>query len=149
MAGDQNFVGIVCCASGLKISPQKSTFHFNGIQGDTLEMFRTMFSFNFEDLSVGFRYLGYHLKYEKSLFEDWRWLLIKFEKRIKQWCNRWLTLGGRYTLAKSVLETQSVYWMALAAVPVSVLSKIANLFFIFFGREVERHRESISVAGRR
>jgi hypothetical protein len=120
-----------CCASGLKISPQKSTFHFNGIQEDSLELFRRLFSFNFEDLSVGFCYLGYHLKFEKSSFEDWRWILIKFEKRINQWCNRWLTLGGQYILAKSVLETQSVYWMALAAVPVSVLSKIRKLIFDF------------------
>jgi hypothetical protein len=122
---------LFCCASGLKVSPQKSTFHFSGIHGESLEQFRTLFSYNFVELSVGFCYLGYYLKAEKTTFEDWRWLIIKFEHRIKQWCNRWLTLGGRYTLAKSVLETQSVYWMALAVVPVSVLSKIRKLIFDF------------------
>ena len=94
-----------CDVLGLKIIPQKSTFHFNGIQEDSLELFRSCFSFNFEDLSMGFRYLGYHLKYEKSSFEDWRQILIKFENKINQWCNRWLALSGRYILAKSVLET--------------------------------------------
>jgi hypothetical protein len=94
---------------GLKVSPQKSTLHFSGIHGEPLEQFRTMFSYNFEELSMGFCYLGYYLKYGKSNFEVWRWLIIKFEEKIKQWCNRWLTLGGCDTLAKSVLETQSVY----------------------------------------
>jgi hypothetical protein len=42
-----------------------------------------------------------------------------------------LTLGGRYTLAKVVLETQSDYWMALAVVPVYVLSRTHNLIFDF------------------
>ena len=74
---------------------------------------------------------GYYLKAKKTTFEDWRWLIIKFEHRIKHWCNRWLTLGGLCTLAKTVLETQSVYWMALAAVPVSVLYKICKLIFYF------------------
>ena len=58
-------------------------------------------------------------------------MLIKFEKRINQRCNRWLTLGGRYILVKSVLETQSIYWMALVAVPVPVLTKIRKLMFDF------------------
>ena len=126
----KSFLDLFYCVSGLKVSPQKLTFHFSGIHGEPLEKFRTMFSYNFE-LSVGFHYLGYYLKAEKSTFEDWIWLIIKFEKGIKLWCNRWLTLGGRYTLAKSVLETQSVYCMALAVVPVYVLSKVCKLIFDF------------------
>jgi len=55
---------------------------------------------------------------------DWRWLLIKIEKRIDLWCNRWLSLGDCYTLIKYVLEGQLVYWMAFVAIPVSMLEKI-------------------------
>ena len=82
-------------------------------------------------MSVGFRYLGYFLKAEKSTFEDWRWLIVKFEKRINQWCNRWLTIGGRLILTKYVHQTQSVYWMALPAVPAYVLLRIHMLIFDF------------------
>jgi hypothetical protein len=53
------------------------------------------------ELSEGFRYLGYFIKVEKTSFEDWRWLIIKFENMIKHWCNRWLSLRGRCTLAKA------------------------------------------------
>jgi hypothetical protein len=36
-----------CCASGLKISPHKSTFPFSRIHGVFLEQFKTLFSNNF------------------------------------------------------------------------------------------------------
>jgi hypothetical protein len=63
--------------------------------------------------------------------EDWSWLLAKVEKRIGHWCNRWLSLGGRYILLKSVLESQPVYWMSLAAIPNSVLNKLRKVMFNF------------------
>jgi hypothetical protein len=75
--------------------------------------------------------LGYFLKADRTFFEDWRWLLIKFESRIKHWCSHWLTLGGRCILVKVVLETQSFFWMALVVVPIAVLTKIRKLIFDF------------------
>jgi hypothetical protein len=120
-----------CSASGLKVNLNKYTFHHVGLQGEYLARFKDIFPYNFMELSGGFRYLGYFIKAEKNSFEDWRWLIIKFEKRIKHWCNCWLTLGGRCTLAKVVLKTQSVFWMALTAVPISVLTKIRKLIFDF------------------
>jgi len=47
------------------------------------------------------------------------------------WCNRWLSLGGQYNLVKSILKGQPVYWMALAAIPASILQKIRKLIFSF------------------
>jgi hypothetical protein len=57
---------------------------------------------NFIPLSEGFKYLGYLLKADSLKPSDWNWLIAKVEKRIGHWCNRWLTLGGRYTLLKGV-----------------------------------------------
>jgi hypothetical protein len=122
---------IFCSASGMKVNLTKSTFHYFGIQGEILEKFKEAFPYNFVDLSEGFRYLRYFLKAEKYKVEEWRWLIAKFEKRIGHWCNRWLSLGGRFILIKAVLESQPVYWMALAAIPVSVLNKIRQLIFNF------------------
>jgi hypothetical protein len=97
----------------------------------------------------GFRYLGYFLKEEKLKFEDWRWLLSKIENKIGHWCNRWLSLGGRFILIKSVLESQSVYWMALAAVPNSVLNKIHQMIFDFLwsGRWCDTTLPSLQLGG--
>jgi hypothetical protein len=113
------------------VNMTKSTFHYLGLQGEDLEIFKVAFPYNFVELSEGFRYLGYFLKTGNYKVEDWRWLIAKFEKRIGHWCNRWLSLGGRFVLIKVVLESQPVYWMALAAIPVSVLNKIRQIIFTF------------------
>jgi hypothetical protein len=55
-----------CCASGLKVNLNKSTFHHAGIQGEDLARFKDIFSYNFMELSGGFRYLGYFIKAEKT-----------------------------------------------------------------------------------
>jgi hypothetical protein len=82
----------------------------------------------------GFKYLGYFLKTGPHRANDWSWLLKKMEKKIDNWCYRWLSLGGRYTLLKVVLESQPVYWMSLAYVPRSVLNSIRKLMFNFLWR---------------
>jgi hypothetical protein len=77
--------------------------------------------------------LGYYLKPDRYKVEDWRWLIEKFELRINHWCNRMLSLGGRYVLVKAVLESLHVYWLALAHIPLSVLKKFDSWFFPFCG----------------
>jgi hypothetical protein len=81
-------------ATGLQVNDGKSTLHHLGVEEDLLTSLKTLFNYNFIDLSSGFKYLGYFIKVWRSSFEEWRWLIIKYEKRIKHWCNRWLTLGG-------------------------------------------------------
>jgi hypothetical protein len=46
------------------------------------------------------------------------------EKKIGLWCNKWLSLGGRFVLVKVVLESQPVYWMSLEIISHSILNKI-------------------------
>jgi hypothetical protein len=83
--------------------------------GETLENLNVLFPHNFEELAKGFRYLGYFLKADAYKTVDWRWLLTKIEERIGLWCNRWLSIGGQYTLVKSVLEGQPgwLWWLYL------------------------------------
>jgi hypothetical protein len=40
-------------------------------------------------------------------------MIDKIESRTKQWCNKWITLGGRLTLVKFVLEAIHVYWKSI------------------------------------
>jgi len=67
-----------CSASRLKVNHKKSTFHHAGLQGEDLARFKDIFPSNFMELVGGFRYLGYFIKDEKTSFEDWRWIIIKF-----------------------------------------------------------------------
>jgi hypothetical protein len=87
--------------------------------------------YNFHALSEGFKYLGFFLKIDRYRSADWTWLLEKYERRINHWCSRWLSLGGRLVLTKAVLESQPVYWLALANLPTSIFKQIRQLIYSF------------------
>jgi hypothetical protein len=94
---------------GLSISDRKYAIYFYGFNDEELSPFKNLFQYQFGDLKNGFKYLGCFMKPDNYRVEDWRWLVRKFEKRINHWCFRWLTLGGRFILIKSVLENLPVY----------------------------------------
>ena len=75
--------------------------------------------------------MGFFIKANRYSKFDWLWLLDKFESRIHHWCNKHLSLGGRYVLIKVVLESLPVYWMALTKFPATILSSIRKLIFSF------------------
>lgn len=93
----------------MAISENKSSFLEYGLDDGTLVQLKSLFPFEVKSLDVGFKYLGIFLKPNSYLKEDWFWLDKNVEKRIGHWCNRWLTLGGRYILVKSILENIPVY----------------------------------------
>jgi hypothetical protein len=67
-------------------------------------------------------------------------MLQKFEKTIGNWSYRWLTVGGRHVLVKSVLEILPVYWLAIKNVPSTILNRIREMMYIFLwsrGKETE------------
>jgi hypothetical protein len=115
----------------LMINDQKTSFLQYGVRQQDLDILKATFLYNFLDLSVGFRYLGYFLKIDRYKKEDWQWLIAKYEKQISHWCNRWLSIGGRLVLIKVILESHPVYWLALANLPSMILQRIRQLVFSF------------------
>jgi hypothetical protein len=73
------------------------------------------------------RYLGFQLKIGASSPEDWQWLIKLFERKIGGWCFKWLSLGGRLILVKSVLEGLAVYWMSLERIPSKIINTLRRL----------------------
>ena len=61
----------------------------------------------------GTKYLGFFLKPNGYISCDWRWLLQRFERRIKSWGWWWLSIGGRLMLAQIVLSNMVVFWFSL------------------------------------
>ena len=59
------------------------------------------------------------------------WLVNKIEKNIGLWCYKWLSLGGRLILLKTILEIQSIYWMVVELVPKFIISQIRKICFNF------------------
>jgi hypothetical protein len=102
-----------CNASGLTVNPLKSTVHHEGISETELSSYKRFLPYTFNDLSSGLQYLGYFLKIGTQCVLDWNWLVVRMEKHINHWTNRWMSLGGCFILLKSVLEGQNVYWMSL------------------------------------
>jgi hypothetical protein len=103
--------------------------------------FKDSIPFTFIDLSEGFRYLGFQLKLGASSPGDWRWLVAIFERRIGFWCNKWLSLGGRFTLVKSVLESLAVFWMTLERIPNKIIIILRRLSFNFlWNGQAGKHR---------
>jgi hypothetical protein len=102
-------IQLFCSASGLKVNLDKSTVHFSGLEEADLIPFKQLLPYKFTALDKGFKYLGYFLKAGHQKIEDWKWLITKVEKRISHWSFRWLSLGGRFTLCKAVLESQPMY----------------------------------------
>jgi hypothetical protein len=142
-------LNIFCSASGLQINWIKSTFHYANITSQNLDLLKTIFPHSFVHLSTGFKYLRYYNKAEQYKASDWDWLIKKVEKRVSHWCNRWLTIGGRFTLIKYVLEDQPIYRMALAAIPISVLDKLRALTYSSSGQAVRRNIKFTSATGNR
>jgi hypothetical protein len=127
----QNILATFCSGTGLLINAQKTSFYQFGMQQQVLDSLKEIFLYSINNLTLGFKYLGYILKDDRFKEEDWNWILSKYENRISHWCNRWLTLGGRLVLVKVVLEIQSVYWLALTNIPSLVLHRIHQVVFNF------------------
>jgi hypothetical protein len=87
--------------------------------------------FETKPVDSGFKYLGCFLKPNCYTKSDWRWLEKKFDARISNWSHRWLSLGGRVILVKSVLESIPVYWLSLANIPKCTLNNIRRRMFNF------------------
>ena len=58
-------------------------------------------------------------------------MVWELERRINQWCNRWLTLGGRLILVKFVLGNNLVYWLSLGKILSYILDLIRRNNFNF------------------
>jgi hypothetical protein len=122
---------LFCKSSGLRINPHKTTFLHHGVTPTVLDSLKSFFPYNHRDISEGFRYLGFFLKFDRLKAADWLWLVEKYEKRITPWSSRWLSLGGRMVLIKVVIESQPVYWLTLTSLPSSIQTKLCQITYNF------------------
>jgi hypothetical protein len=131
---------LFCTVTGLSINPLKSSIHYWGLTEAELVLFKNSIPFSFSDLKDGFSYLGYRLKPGVASSADWCWLVALFERKIGLWCNKWLSLGGRYVLVKSVLEGLAVYWMTLERIPNNILVLLRRLSYNFLWNDLAGKR---------
>eukprot|EP00253_Pinus_taeda_P029586 PITA_29586 len=95
--------------------------------------------FEIKSLQESFKYLGFLLKPDTYRVQDWKWLLIKIEKKLNFWSHKWLSQAGRLVLIKTVLIAIPVYWASLMWVTKGILASIDKLCsrFLWAGSKVE------------
>lgn len=118
-------------AAGMQISFPKSCLFAINLQDAFKQSVITIFPLELRDLCQGLTYLGYLLRPNAYLVNDWPWIVRKVESRILCWQNQKLSLGGRLVLLNSVLENLPIYWFSLAHFPMSILQLIQKLMFNF------------------
>jgi hypothetical protein len=94
-----------CSTSGMIVNCHKSCFLVQNIDQNLKHSLNTAFNIQIESLDQNMKYLGFLLKPNNYRVNYWLWLLKKIEKRIKNWTFRLISLGGKLTLANSILQS--------------------------------------------
>ncbi|KAL4347618.1 hypothetical protein GQ457_17G007830 [Hibiscus cannabinus] len=82
-------------------------------------------------------YLGLPLGVMHNSKEIWDPVLQAFQKRLDGWKGKILSLGGRITLAKSVLSSLPIYYLSMFQLPACTAAKLNSLIsnFIWGNKE--------------
>ena len=89
--------------SGLSLSLHKSCFNYNCSDVSLTGQIHRLFSLKMSHINNGLKYRGYFLKTNKYKKPDWKWLLVKIQRKLDSWTSRWMSLGGILMLITLVL----------------------------------------------
>ncbi|GJY46173.1 RNA-directed DNA polymerase, eukaryota, reverse transcriptase zinc-binding domain protein [Tanacetum coccineum] len=81
---------------------------------------------------IPFKYLGVMVGDKMNRIHTWDLIINKVVARLSKWKVKILSIGGRFTLTKSVLSTISLYYFLLFKVPKEVLKRLESCRSNFF-----------------
>lgn len=102
--------------SGLKINYNKSVLYGVGVETPDIEAMAEVL--NCKPERTPFLYLGLLVGANMNRISNWQVVVDVFDKRLSGWKARTLSIGGRLTLIKSVLEAIPCYYFSLYKAPV-------------------------------
>nr|GEU79588.1 RNA-directed DNA polymerase, eukaryota [Tanacetum cinerariifolium] len=141
----RNLVYILHCfylASGLRINIHKcSLMGVGGVNFDEVCIRSSVIGC--EAVKPPFKYLGVLVGNNMSRIHNWDVVINKVLSRLSKWKAKTLSIGGRYTLTKSVLSTLPTYYFSLFKVPIGVLNRLKTIRSKFF-RGVDADSRKIS-----
>ncbi|KAJ0878597.1 putative RNA-directed DNA polymerase [Helianthus annuus] len=123
-----NVIRILRCfhvCSGLKINLNKSSIF--GIGVSTEDIIETASWIGCRVDSIPFKYLGLTVGANMNRINNWRPVYDIFEKRLSLWKAALLSIGGRVTLIRSVLESLPTYFMSLYKAPKKVIKDLESI----------------------
>ncbi|GKB64852.1 RNA-directed DNA polymerase, eukaryota [Tanacetum coccineum] len=130
----RNLVYILHCfylASGLRINVHKcSLMGVGGVNFDKVCIRASVIGC--EAAKPPFKYLGVLVGNNMSRIHNWDVVINKVLSRLSKWKAKTLSIGGRYTLTKSVLSVLPTYYFSLFKVPIGVLNRLETICSKFF-----------------
>ncbi|KAJ0582905.1 putative RNA-directed DNA polymerase [Helianthus annuus] len=123
-----NVVRILRCfhvCSGLRINLGKSSLFGVGPQPVEVAEMAEVVGCSAE--SFPFKFLGLTVGANMNRVSNWRPVFDIFEKRLSLWKASTLSIGGRVTLIRSVLESLPTYFFSLYRAPVKVVQDLESI----------------------
>ena len=117
-------------ASGLQINLNKS--QLLGVGVSQIEVENAATSIGCSIMNNSFRYLGVMVGQNSSRLSAWEDTIAKLKSRLSKWKMKTLSIGGRFTLLKSVLGATPIYNMSIFKVPKGILKVMESIRRRFF-----------------
>ncbi|XVF28983.1 hypothetical protein REPUB_Repub15cG0080400 [Reevesia pubescens] len=111
--------------SGLKINFKKSMLFSTIDNLDPLEDWASIVGCKVGAFPT--TYLGLPLRAKRNSLTIWKPLLKKVEKKPAVWKSRFLSIGGKVTLLKSVISSLPIFFMSIFQIPKGVKNYIYKL----------------------
>jgi hypothetical protein len=116
--------------SGLKVNFSKSMLVGVNVSGSWLS--EAALVLNCKVGSIPFMYLGLPIGGNARRLSFWDPLIRRINSRLSGWRSRYLSLGGRLVLLKSVLSSLPVYALSFFKAPSGIVSSIESILNNFF-----------------
>ncbi|GJT51431.1 RNA-directed DNA polymerase, eukaryota, reverse transcriptase zinc-binding domain protein [Tanacetum coccineum] len=130
---------VLYLALGLKINMNKSNVYGVGVSLEEVSVMDRMTGCTSSDFP--FIYLGLPISSNMNLICNWKRLVDRFQYKLSLWKSNLISIGGRVTLIKSVLESMGIYYMSLFKVPETVLKNLERFRANFFWGGDESNRK--------
>ncbi|KAK4286586.1 hypothetical protein QN277_003122 [Acacia crassicarpa] len=115
-----------CEASGEKVSISKSSLFFSPRVSTVLKG-RIKNITGMKIASEIGKYLGFPLTRNKSSRDTFQYVIDRVKSKLATWKSSCLSMGGRITLAKTVISAIPLYPMQVSQLPVSVCKELERL----------------------
>ncbi|KAJ0836378.1 putative RNA-directed DNA polymerase [Helianthus annuus] len=125
--------------SGLKINYAKSKLIGVGVGKEDVGRMALSIGCNSDTLPC--TYLGLNIGANMNRLANWDPVIQAFDRRLSTWKASVLSVGGRLTLLKAVMETLPTYYFSLYKAPVAIINKLeARRRSFFWGSNGDKHK---------
>ncbi|PNY15946.1 ribonuclease H, partial [Trifolium pratense] len=140
-----HILDIFCSMSGQEVSQEKTSIMFSkNVQQHTRDQLANISGFRVTQ-SMG-KYLGVPLVGRAPRKSDYNYLLAQVKSKLSSWKAKQLSLAGRITLSKAIIEAIPIYPMMTANIPKSCLQQLQKMQRSFIWGEAENERRYHAVS---